>query len=186
MRTDDILKYAYILVALYCVTFLIGYLVPFQWKWHLLEKYKYSMAPGFRFEGSNRYMHILLHNIRADMVMLLTGLLFGIPTVIAIALHGYLDGTLLLHASSTIGFKNGVLAIYPHGIFEIIAMFISSSYGLWLGIMLIKRLKYGTVIDMKNKVIQALKINLISVIPLLILAAFIETYLTPHLYCRVP
>jgi len=164
----------------------MGYLLPFQGKWKLLEMYKSSIAPVATLGGSKRFFYILYRNIRADLATVLTGLLFGIAPVISIAMNGILDGSVYLLASSQIGHKNTALALFPHGTLEIIAMIISSSYGLWLGVTFYERIRHGNIIDLKGNIKHSLKMIILYCIPLLIIAAFIETYITPHLYSRIP
>ena len=64
-----------------------------------------------------------------------------------------------------------VVGIMPHGIFEFTAVFLGSAYGLKLLLTRESMLnKYNTLI--KNKIIRIL-------IPLLLVAACIEAYITP-------
>ena len=117
---------------------------------------------------------------------MITGLLFGIAPIICISFNGYMLGSIYSLASLQIGHMNSALAIFTHGLFEIPAIIISCSYGFWLGVMFYNKTVNGQTIDLKIKLRHALKINIIVVIPLLIIAAFIETYITPHVYSRVP
>jgi len=84
------------------------------------------------------------------------------------------------------GYMNASKAIFPHGIFEIIAMIIAASYGLQLGKVFHRWLKQKNVISLKQSTAKAVKINVMIGIPLLVIAAFIETYVTPYLYSRIP
>jgi uncharacterized membrane protein SpoIIM required for sporulation len=67
--------------------------------------------------------------------------------------------------------------VFPHGVFEIPALLISSSYGPWLGVMVIRRMRGKESTPLRFHIVHAFQRYLAVVFPLLIVAAAVETAL---------
>ena len=65
----------------------------------------------------------------------------------------------------------------PHGAFEIPALLIAASYGLWLGVMVYRRMRGKESTSIRFHIGHASRQYLAVVFPLLIVAAAIETAL---------
>jgi stage II sporulation protein M len=74
------------------------------------------------------------------------------------------------------GFVRVAMSLLPHGIFEIPAILIASGYGLWLGVKFYRRLRYGE--PFLEAFWFSLRKYFTVVLPLLLIAAFIEAYIT--------
>jgi stage II sporulation protein M len=115
---------------------------------------------------------IFSNNIKVSLLGILLGILFGaIPIALSIT-NGYLLG----FVSSIAVMNEGTWSlwkIFPHGIFELPAVFISLGLGLRLGLFLFFEKKKS----FKTNLLNVLRIFLLIVIPLLIIAAFIEGWL---------
>jgi len=186
MNNKDIIKYAFIFAIIFCAAFFLGFYVPNYRDSKMLEFYKSSMAPVANLSGSKRFFYILYRNTRSDLMTVISGILFGVGPFVSIIINGYLDGLTFQYGSVKMGYKNAALAIFPHGIFEVLAMIIAASYGLRLGKIFYSWLIQKDTVDLRNNIKIALKIYIIICIPLLVFASFIETYVTPHLYARMP
>src|SRR3989344_2332310 len=99
--------------------------------------------------------------------------IFGILPLLSIIANGYLVGFVSSMAVQEAGF-NSLWRLFPHGIFELPAVFISFGLGI----------KFGTFIFKKNKkdafkeyLINCLRVFIFVIIPLLIIAAIIESSL---------
>ena len=75
------------------------------------------------------------------------------------------------------GYPKAVLIQLPHGIFKIPALLISAAYGLWLGVMVVRRMRGKESTPLRFHIRHALRQFLAIVFPLLIVAAAIETAL---------
>ena len=116
---------------------------------------------------------ILWNNLVSSFLSLILGVVFGIYPAISSLANGYLVGFVGNAAVVQKGYSS-LLLLFPHGIFELPAVFISLGLGL----------KFGTFIFNENKsetflryLVNSLRIFFLVVIPLLIIAAFIEGYL---------
>lgn len=123
------------------------------------------------------FVFIFLNNAVKSLLVLLLGIFFGIVPIFFIFINGQLVGLFLgvaqLNGKGTLA----VLGLLPHGIFEIPALVISAGYGLWLGgcffRLIFRKEPFGVHLKF------ALKKYWQVVVPLLLVAAAIETLVTP-------
>jgi stage II sporulation protein M len=113
---------------------------------------------------------ILLNNSIKSFVAMTLGVLLGIPPILFVAINGAVIGIFAKVVGDEIGTLTFLAKILPHGIVEIPAIIIASSYGVWLGIQFVKDRKN---IDkhMRHATNRFLKV----VLPMLTVAAVIET-----------
>jgi len=98
------------------------------------------------------------------------GVFLGIFPVISTIANGYLLGFVANFAIQ----ENGIFSlwrIFPHGIFELPAVFISFALGLRIGASVLNRKRFS---KFNENFISCLKVFVLIVIPLLIIAAIIE------------
>jgi stage II sporulation protein M len=107
----------------------------------------------------------------------LIGLFFGIGPIIFLFINGFVLGNLIAFASTKVSIIKIGLAIVPHGIFEIPAVIIATSYGLWWGVKNYRKFRYKD--SFKENFALPMKRYINVVIPLLLIGAFVETYITP-------
>ncbi len=73
--------------------------------------------------------------------MLLSGILFGLIPVIAVATNGTVLGIAYLFASGEVGHAKAVKMVLPRGVLEIPTTILSAAYGLWLGVTFANRIQ---------------------------------------------
>ncbi len=128
---------------------------------------------------------IFAHNVRAVGIILLAGLVsFSVLGTLVYLVNLSVVGA-LLGVFQLLGYSPGLLAVnglLPHGIFEIPALILASAAMLRIGVVLVTP-QVGR--SMGEVVLELLadwaKITVGLVIPLLLVAAVIETYITPVL-----
>ena len=74
-----------------------------------------------------------------------------------------------------------LLGIVPHGIIELPAIYLSGSIGLFISINLARKIFSSTPISFKEVLWQATRSFVLVVAPLILLAAILESTLTPFL-----
>jgi len=129
--------------------------------------------------------YIFSHNVRAVGIILLAGLVsFSVLGMLVYLVNLSAVGV-VLGAFMLLGFSPVMLAlsgILPHGIFEIPALVLASAATLYIGVVLVTP---QTGRSMGEVVLELLanwaKVVLGVVIPLLFIAAVVETYITPLL-----
>jgi stage II sporulation protein M len=128
-------------------------------------------------DSASIFLLIALNNSIKAFIMMLLGILWGVVPVIFILLNGYAIGIVLSVVMVQTSFISVVLGTLPHGIFEIPAILLAASYGIWLGEMFVKKLKKKKSvlkIHVRNVIGKFMKV----IFPMLIVAAFIETFIT--------
>lgn len=113
---------------------------------------------------------ILLNNVQSSFFGMIYGIFFGIFPVVASIANGYLLGFVASEATQTNGISI-LWRLFPHGIFELPALFISLGLGIKLGSFVLEKNKIKTL---KIYFMKSVKTFFFVVVPLLILAAIIE------------
>jgi uncharacterized membrane protein SpoIIM required for sporulation len=125
------------------------------------------------------------HNLQAIVVILLLGLFsFGVLGVLVYLLNMGIIGAVLALIQATGGspLKMGGYGILPHGIFEIPALILASAAILYIGIVLVTPRPQRTLGEVFIEAIADwIKVGIGLVLPLLTIAAIIETWVTPVL-----
>lgn len=161
-----------IAIAIFFVFALIGFFIPapepiakeiLKFIQEIIEKTK-DMSTG------ELTAFIFLNNLQTSFFVMIFGFLFGIfPTILA-AVNGYILGFVASLSVENQGFFV-LWRIFPHGIFELPAVFISLGLGLKLGSFIFKKEK---MFFLKEYLLNSLKVFFLIVVPLLIIAAIIE------------
>ncbi len=79
--------------------------------------------------------------------------------------------------AEVMGYSKAALKVLPHGVFELPAPLIAASYGLWLGVTAVRRMRGKESTPLGIHIEHAFRRYLAVVFPLLVIAAGIETAL---------
>ncbi len=135
------------------------------------------------------FMNIWGHNLTAILVMTLLGIFtFGVLGVLLFLLNMGVMGAVLglVEAVGLSPVKIGIFGILPHGIFEISALVLAATSILHVGILLVtpnSKLTLGEIVI--DSLADLCKIGLGLVLPLLTIAAIVETWITPTLLTSI-
>jgi stage II sporulation protein M len=127
--------------------------------------------------GGMLFFNILVQNVMATIFVIISGVVVGIVPTFAISSNGFGLGVLFRQAAEATGYSKAVLKVLPYGVFEIPALLIAASYGLWLGVMVVRRMRGKEGILLRVQIEHAFRRYFAVVFPLLIIAAAIETAL---------
>ncbi len=168
----DIKLFIYLITGVFLLFVLIGLFIPAPEIIYdkILDFIKDLLKQTQDMSLSQLIGFIISNNIKSTFFAIVFGIFLGIYPISTAVINGYVLGFV-----SLISIENGGLIslwrLFPHGIFELPAVFISMGVGL----------KFGTFILQKNKIkafkeylINSLRIFLLIVIPLLIIAGIIE------------
>ncbi len=126
-------------------------------------------------EGMNFFQLLLFifkNNASTAFFVIVLGIFFGVIPLMLGVFNGYVLG-FVMNKSAEIGGAGVLLRILPHGIFELPALILSLGLGLKIGWFMfekgnkLKRISY----NFKNSI----KVFIFVIVPLLIVAALIET-----------
>jgi uncharacterized membrane protein SpoIIM required for sporulation len=164
-----------ILTGIVCLTAIVnGLLLPAETSRYFLKILgDYLKGISFSFPG------IFFNNLKAALVLFFGGFIIAIPTIFLIYFNFLLIGIVLKDSIAGGTVFRFIVSIAPHGIFEIPAIFISCVFGVAVSYQLFRLVFTKEKPDFGAFFIQTCLNFLKIVIPLLIIAALIEVYVTP-------
>ncbi len=174
-------KYLITVAAIFILSLMTGLLVSIknpEFSENYLEMFKQSFGWIKTLPPLAVMLLIFLNNAFKSLLALVLGLGLGVIPFLFVAGNGIIIGIL----GDTISRQNGtvfvVAALLPHGIIEIPMILISAGIGLRLGYAIYLSLK-GLKIDIKTELRQGIRFYMRVILPLLFIAAVIETFVTP-------
>lgn len=122
------------------------------------------------------------HNFKANILISLSIFTFGFFTTAIILANGFIIGASYLHSVAE-GYSSLyiILALAPHGIFEIPAMLLASTIGFKFLDAIIKKIKGNKKIFLLKDILALFTLIVI----LTILAAIVEANITPVLMKKI-
>jgi stage II sporulation protein M len=159
-------KFILIIITIFFFFTLVGFFIPApSYISQLISSYtKDIINQTSGLSWIQLILFIFFNNLKTSFFGLILGIFFGIfPSLIAMVL-GFVSNESVK--------ANGVLILwklFPHGIFELPAVFISLGLGLALASKLFKK-----KVKLGNNFIEMLRVFLFVVVPLLVIAAIIE------------
>lgn len=171
-------------IALVLISFFAGFFKP-DLANSIVEQFARQLADlGLQeADGSVSALMLFASNLRAMIVSICYGFIpficlpalsLGINTV----LLGLFGAYCINHGASFSAYLSGII---PHGIFEIPALIISLSCGLYLCRCVSDSIRLKAKGTIGDVVKQIIRVTVFHVVPLLLAAAFIEAYITPHI-----
>lgn len=123
--------------------------------------------------GLSLFWFILKNNTFTSFISLFLGIIISIVPIFNTITNGLIIGHVARIVTDSAGFTQ-LWRLLPHGIFELPAVFISIGLGIKLGTFLFRKHPFKTLKEYSYK---SLLVFILIVIPLLIIAALIESLL---------
>ncbi len=169
----DSRRYIYFIVALFVIFILIGYFLPIFFVNEVIELVSKIVNETEGMGFFELFIYIFHNNLKTSLISIVAGIAFGLYVIFATIVNSYLIGFVSRAASEKIGL--GILfRLVPHGIFELPSFILSLGLGLRLGLYLFLKKKGESFWENVEKV---LRVFIFVILPLLLIAAFIETML---------
>jgi stage II sporulation protein M len=176
-------KYILAVVAVFSVSFAVGILISALYPGaseKLLELLKETYGGITALDPFERMLEIFKNNVRNSFMALLLGLGFGIIPFAFAAINGAVLGILVEFFYRKQGAFFVVAALLPHGIIELPMVLISVGIGFRLGhAAYLSTRRQKTMHELLNEIKQGVIFYYKIVVPLLLLAAIVESYITP-------
>lgn len=115
-------------------------------------------------------LFILENNLKSSLFGIIFGVVLGIFPIISAVSNGLILGYVAKMAVLKVGVWE-LWRIFPHGIFELPAIFISLALGMKLGMFVFSKNRWKTFVE---RAVNSLIVFLCVVVPLLIVGAIIE------------
>jgi len=165
-------KFIYSILILYFASAFLGYLFPSLFQTYINDLIKNILGITKDMNIIQMFVFIFQNNLKTAFIGMLLGIGFGIFPLLLTFFNGYVLG----YVSKLAINKEGGFVLWkllPHGIFELIAVFLSFAFGLKLGYVLLTSRKKKKEFIKEFSII--LEIFVYVIIPLLLIAALIET-----------
>jgi len=170
-------SYLLILTLIFVAAFLSGTLASSSTRQQMTDAFQ-VVADNYRgLAGGKLFFTLLLHNVMATIFVLISGVLVGIIPTFAIGANGFILGVVYRQVAEVEGYSKAAQKVLPHGVFELPALLIAASYGLWLGLTAVRRMRGKESTLLRFHIEHAFRRYFAIVFPLLIVAAGIETAL---------
>lgn len=122
---------------------------------------------------------IFLKNFMACVMSVLLGLGLGLLPLLVVVTNGFMLGVVSYNVIQKAGPLYLLAGILPHGIIELPIVLVSIAVGFRLGYLVALSL-FGEKADIVKETKMAVHLLVYRIMPLLLLAAFIETFITPQ------
>lgn len=164
-------NFIFIIIGIFLVFSLIGFFIrpPEEIEAWIIDTIRELIEKTQGMSGIELIQFIFFNNLLSSFSGIALGIFLGTMPVFSAIVNGYILGYVASASVKTAG--AGILwRLFPHGIFELPAVFISFGLGLRLGIFIFQKKK----MSFKYHIINSLKVFLLIVVPLLVIAAIIE------------
>jgi stage II sporulation protein M len=171
-----------LVTALFCVSLLAGILTydtPLEIVSLAIEELGKVGAQLFERGPLALFLFIFLNNIIAVFTALVGGIIFGITPILSAALNGYLIGVVVGQIIPLEGITPVLAALLPHGIIEIPLLLVTLGLSLRVGITALKAIKKKDSKLLISEVKKVARFAWFKIMPFVVLAAFIEAFITP-------
>lgn len=169
----DSKKYIYFIVALFIIFLFIGYFFPMFFVKEVSDLVSKIVNETEGMGFFELFIYIFHNNLKTSFISIIAGIAFGLFDVFNAIVNSYVIGFVARAASEKIG-VSVLLRLLPHGVFELPSFILSIGLGLRLGLYLFfKKRGESFFWNLEN----VLRIFIFVIMPLLLIAAFIETML---------
>jgi uncharacterized membrane protein SpoIIM required for sporulation len=134
----------------------------------------------YKQEGEfSMFFYIAMHNIKIELIIFVSGILFSIGSVFFTSYNGIMLGAFeYIFFSKGLGMQS-ILVIWIHGTLEISSIIIAGAAGLVLGNSILFPKTYRRIDSLKRGAKDGMKMA-VGIIPLFLIAAFFEGFVTRH------
>jgi stage II sporulation protein M len=142
---------------------------------------------GKTFRGLSRMQlaaAIFINNALKTLFVITFGALVGVVPVLFLLVNGVTLGVIMYSSIQSRGLWPSLVAILPHGVLELPAVLLGTAIGLMLGNHAIRRLLGAAETTLSSELGRALRFFLSVIVPLLLVAAVIESFISSVLAQR--
>lgn len=162
---------------------LLGFMLPSAAKLMVLKLLFSKIDEMITEDKLINFIRIFINNAFVGLLLIALGFTILLPLAIIFA-NAMGIGIVIDMFFRLFGLKPSTIAmllgsILPHGVIEILALLISSIFGVLLGAKLFFRKRIEKKRKLKDLFVKILKIYIIVIIPMFLAAALIESFITP-------
>ncbi len=144
----------------------------------VLENLAEIFSPLIKLGPFSQFLAIFFNNALTAAMTLIFGFIFGIFPLLVILSNGIILGILAFSTQDTSSWGTFIMGILPHGIIELPLIILTAGLGIKIGSLVIKKVfkKQGCI---KEEIFMIFTFFVKVIIPLLLIAAAIEVFITP-------
>ncbi len=172
--------YIYVIAALWIFSTLIGATMAValpEESQQFVDIISNQMKPMISDSQSSMMINIFLNNTRACALAAALGTALGLFPLLIVFINGLAMGLIIAISIAKAGPLFIIVALLPHGLIEIPVVAISAAIGLRFGHSVLMTLLKQDV-SLKKELIEGISVFVVWLIPLLFVAAFVESYVT--------
>lgn len=162
---------------------LVSALLLKRWELSIQEFIEgFIQGKGDLFSAGGQLLAVELfkNNVKAALYSFLLGFIpFLYLPGFSIGINGLVIGAVYIFIRSSVSVLTYILVLLPHGIFEIPAFILAASSGLYLCGEISRKILGRPHARIKDLLYRQAQVFIFLVVPLLVLAAFIESYISP-------
>ena len=177
--------------ACFLLGILLGWFVPVEAKLTIIEAVLDKFDSILTGSTTNFLLsvNIFINNIVVALLVLLAGMIPFLPVVIVVG-NGAIIGVFIdllwrMNLLQPGSFISGMIGLVPHGLFELSAIFLAASIGTTALLKLIFHKKIQPLQSRLQFLAYSIKWFALVVVPLLIVAAMIEAFISPRVVGQV-
>jgi uncharacterized membrane protein SpoIIM required for sporulation len=193
IKIKAITPYVLLATFIFFMMLLIGYFVGVYDQagaYETLDSYKENQATPIMKQAKIVQMLIVFigNALVGGSIMLAGSILaskpFGISfgSVFALSYNGYVIGNMCSVFVAMFGAPIVILSMLPHAVFELSAIFVCAGIGLFMGNTITKERKKNNDYNPKPLEKESIRIYFTILVPVFLLAAIIEMYISVYLF----
>jgi uncharacterized membrane protein SpoIIM required for sporulation len=125
------------------------------------------------------YLMIASNNVKVELITFVMGIIVSVGSIYMLMRNGIMMGAFQYYCfSKGVGWQS-ILVLWLHGTIELSSIILAGGAGIILGNSILFPKTYTRVVSLRNGAKDGLKIA-IGIVPLFLVAAFIESFLTRH------
>ena len=132
-------------------------------------------TPAEEMAGGSFFLILLANSVFLSLLLMFLGVLGGVIPPLLVGANGFVTGMIYHHISESLGARHAALEMIPQAIFEVPALLIVATYGIWFGIGSIRRFRGEEERTVHELASIALQRYFKLVFPLLVAASATET-----------
>ena len=176
----DIRKYTILMAVLFSFSIIFGYIFGFY-----VPSFFEELSALFQFPELGAFdlmLKIFVQNTKVAAMLIFLGFIFAALPILVIFFNGFTIGIVSEVVIREEGFLYLLIGLLPHGIIELPLIFISAGLGFKMGVGTLQVIfQRKSVQSFLFDFLAAAILFLIAIVPLLFVAAMIESYVTGFL-----
>ncbi|MEK6983284.1 MAG: stage II sporulation protein M [Nanoarchaeota archaeon] len=173
------------MLIMFLIGIAIGFVLPPKFKLIMFKSITHKVEGIVTDSNFLTFFKIFLNNSFVGLLLIVLGFTLVLPILIilfnGIGLGVVVDLYLRIAQLKPIALITSAGALLPHGIIELFALITCSIFGITLGLKLFFKKKVMAKRSLKSLFAEIMKIYFFILLPLLLLAAFIESFITPSI-----